>query len=153
MKKILLLLVVIITTMPVYSQNSYKTKSGVEYKVGDTIKLGQPLSHLGWISIYKRKDKETYMSNRNLINKKFIIKEILIENPVVFKFEIYNTNFSIKIDEAIDNKELIPPFQRTIEKNSQMDNLKLLEYLKSLYDKGVLTKKEYELEKKKLLRN
>jgi hypothetical protein len=153
MKKVIFLLTVILSINFVSSQGSYKTKSGVVYEVGDTIKLGDPLSHLGWISVYKRENKETYMNNRNLVNKEFVIKEIIEENPVVFKFELYKTTFSIKIDEAIDNKEIIPPFYRKIETNNKLDNLKFLEYLKSLYDKGILTKEEYELEKKKLLRS
>ncbi|MDC3242218.1 SHOCT domain-containing protein [Flavobacteriaceae bacterium] len=139
-----------------FSQDFYKTKSGVIYKIGDTIQLGQPLSHLGWYSIYSHNSRETYIKNRNMINDEIIIKSI--DNSVVptkFFFDYYNKEFIIEIDDALKNKEVIPQFERELAKKgySEKSNSKyrLIKELKELLDIGAITQEEFNTEKKKIL--
>lgn len=136
-----------------FSQNSYKTNSGVIYKIGDTLNIGQPLSNLGWISIYEKKEDD-YILNKNLINKNVIIKSIdTISSPVNFTFTFFKRDFKIDIDDALKNKEVIPQFERVLAKKGKINKYEVLKTLKELLDDGALTQEEFEIEKKKILNN
>ena len=148
MKKNIIIILMLFTSQLLISQNHYKTLSGLVFYVGDTIKLGQPLSHLGWRSIYSKRG-EDYITNKNLISKEVIITAIdTVNKPVNFSIEYKRKIFKVDIDEALRNKEIIPQLNLTLSKASKYD---LLIKLKDLLDKGILTQKEYDIEKKKIL--
>jgi Short C-terminal domain len=150
MKKLLLLL--FISSTVCYTQSYYETKTGVTYKIGDTIRMGQPLSHLGWISINSNTNNK-YVINKNLINKDVIIKYIDTVNASVnFTFTFYNKDFRININNALRNKEVIPQFERELaNKGLSSNKYQMIKTLKELLDSGALTKEEFELEKSKIL--
>lgn len=134
----------------VYSQ-SITTDTGIIFKKGDTIRMGQPLSHLGWREVFTAKD-EDYVTNKNLINKDLIIRDVNTKEKtvtVVYK----RRKFYININEALRNKEVIPQFKRELVNQSTFTKYNALRELKSLLDDGIITKEEYNLEKKKLLEN
>jgi len=125
-------------SISIISQNSYKTKSGVIYKVGDTIRIGQPLSHLGWISIMTTRENEDYIKNKNLIDKDVVIKRMeTVNDSVSFVFEFYKKEFILNIDHAIQNKEVIPQFARALTKVKSQNKYTLLLDLKKLLDENI----------------
>jgi hypothetical protein len=133
-------------------QTTYKTASGIEFKVGDTIKIGSPLSNLGWVSIFKDKNRKKYAMNKNFIGKEVIIKSIdTTELPVSFSFDVFRTTFYVNIDEALANKELIPSIKMELTNKQLYGKYELLQKLKDLFDNGTITKEEFNAEKKKIL--
>ncbi|NND51565.1 MAG: SHOCT domain-containing protein, partial [Saprospiraceae bacterium] len=130
---------------------------GVIYTIGDTLKIGQPLSHLGWVSIFSYTDRDSYIKNKNLINKSVVITNIdTLYKPVNFTFDFYNKQFYVNIDHALQNKEVFPKFESESAKsgfqNINTTKYELLIQLKELLDINAITRKEYEAEKKKILK-
>ncbi len=151
MKKYLLVISLLIT-ISLSAQENYKTESGLEFKVGDTLTLGQPLSHLGWRSIYTEEGKD-YITNKNLVNKKVTIKTIDTTKKDVAFIVIYKRKpFYVLIDEALKNNEVMLSFRPELSNNFK-SKYQALRELKSLLDDGILTEKEFTLEKKKILEN
>lgn len=133
------------------SQETYKTVSGIVYHIGDSLKIGQPLSHLGWRSIYVSRNDLDYFANKNLVTKVVIISEIdTINKPVNFGFKYLGKNFRVDIDEAIRNKEVIPQLEQELAGKGPSKYDQLIK-LKELLDQGILTPDEFEKEKKKIL--
>lgn len=148
MKKSLLIIIMLLTIQMINAQEHYKSVSGLTFYVGDTIKIGQPLSHLGWRSIYDKRG-EDYITNKNLIAKEVTIIAIdTINKPVNFSINYKNKIFKVDIDEALRNKEIIPQLELAPIGISKYD--KLIQ-LKELLDKEILTKEEFDNEKKKIL--
>ena len=134
------------------SQNSYKTESGITYKIGDTLHIGRPLNDLGWTAIYKDKSRKTYAFNRNLVNKKVIVKKIdTTSSPTALIFTIYRRNFYVNIDDALNNKEIIPSVKRQLTNKNTEHKYDVLLKLKKLLDSEAITQEEYIKEKKKIL--
>ena len=106
-KYLKLLLFVSITS---FAQTEYKTSQGIVYKIGDTLKIGQPMyisrSVGHWKTIFTKNGKE--IANPNLINKSTVIKKIEeVENITRFSFRIFSSDFYVNIDEAIAKGEII----------------------------------------------
>lgn len=153
MRKILFCLIVLLS-LSTYGQDSYKTDSGIEFKVGDTLKLGSPLSHLGWTAIFKEKGRKTLITNKNFINKEVVIKSINTKDlPVSFSFLIFRKEFYVNIDDALANKEIIPTIKMELSKKQFYGKYELLKKLKDLLDNGTITKEEFKSEKKKILKS
>lgn len=148
MTKLLLVLFLVLSIHNINAQDYYKTVSGLVFSVGDTVKIGQPLSHLGWRSIYSKRG-EDYITNKNLISKDVIITAIdTLNKPVNFSVEYKRKLFKVDIDEALRNNEIIPQLGLTFNEPSKYD---LLIELKDLLDKEILTQEEFDKEKKKIL--
>ncbi|MCF6308307.1 MAG: hypothetical protein L3J09_10150 [Flavobacteriaceae bacterium] len=153
MKKFIFLLVVLLFIYNGYCQDSYKTESGIVYKIGDTLRIGSPLSHLGWRSVYRKKTNK-YMSNKNLIKKDVLIVGVDTKiDPVILIFEYKRTKFKVEIDDALRNKEVIPPLERELINKGFSNKYQLLKQLKDLLDIGAITEYEYKVEKKKILQS
>ena len=146
--KFIFFLLTIFSINTLVAQDHYKTDSGLTFYVGDSIKIGQPLSHLGWRSIYRERG-EDYIKNKNLITKVVTITAIdTLNKPVNFSINYKNRIFKVDIDEALRNKEIIPKLGLAPLEISKYDQLLKL---KDLLDKGILTQKEFDAEKKKIL--
>ncbi|GAA3629220.1 SHOCT domain-containing protein [Flavivirga jejuensis] len=153
MQNITLVLLFLFASLVSWSQDLYKTKSGITYKIGDTLYIGQPLSNLGWLSIYETRE-EDYIRNKNLIDKLVIITDINLEaNPVHLIFNYLNKDLKIDIDDAIRNKEVIPHVKRDLADKKKLNKYQLLKDLKDLLDSGALTQEEFNEEKKKILKH
>ncbi len=132
------------------AQEKYTSESGIIFKIGDTITLGQPISHLGWKTIY-RKEGEDYITNKNLVDKNVIIKSIdTTKSEPVLIVEYKRRRFFIKIDDALKNKEVMLSFKRELAK-AMDDKYEALKKLKELLDEGIITEEEFEKEKEKIL--
>lgn len=148
MKQILLIFFMLLSIQITKAQSHYISESGLVFKVGDSIKIGQPLSHLGWKSIYLNRG-ETYIKNKNLITKVVTITAIdTLNKPVNFSIDYKRRIFKVDIDEALRNKEIIPILELAPAKLSKYD--KLLK-IKELFDLGILNQNEYDIEKNKIL--
>ncbi|MGY0393109.1 SHOCT domain-containing protein [Bizionia sp. KMM 8389] len=135
-----------------YSQDIYKSKSGIEFRVGDTLRIGSPLSHLGWKSIFKDKERTSLISNKNFIDKEVVVKQLnLNSEPVSLSIMLYRKEFYINIDEALANKELIPNVKLELIDNKFYTKYELLKTLKDFLDNGTITKEEFDKEKTKIL--
>jgi hypothetical protein len=152
MNKLLFTLMIFVFTLSSFAQDTYQTDSGIIFKVGDTIRIGSPLSHLGWKAIFKDFKRINEVSNKNFIDKQVVIKSIDTTNkPVNFKFLIYRKEYIVNIDDALRNKEIILQFQRVLAEKDLSNKYELLKTIKDFLDNGTITKKEYEIEKKKIL--
>ncbi|WP_104736183.1 SHOCT domain-containing protein [Hanstruepera ponticola] len=150
--KLFNLFVVFIFPLICGAQVSYKTDSGIIFNIGDTLRIGSPLSHLGWKAIFRDADREKNISNKNFIDKEIVIKSIdTINKPVNFKFIIYRKEFIVNIDDAIRNKEIILQYNRSLAKRDLANKYELLKTIKDFLDNGTITKEEYEIEKQKIL--
>ncbi|MBU2939686.1 SHOCT domain-containing protein [Lacinutrix sp. C3R15] len=135
-----------------YGQESYKSTSGIIFKEGDTLRIGSPLSHLGWKAIFKDKERTTLISNKNFIDKEVVVKSINTNSdPVSLSFLIYRKEFYINIDDALANNELIPKVKLELANNKFQKKYELLKTLKDFLDNGTITKEEYQKEKTKIL--
>jgi hypothetical protein len=159
MQKYILIFLVIFTITIVNSQNEYKTKSGIIYKVGDTLKLGNPVTLLNsmlsnssagsWNTIFDLKNKN--LSNTNFINKKVIITKIeLFENTAKLYFTLFRKDLYVLIDEAIASREVITPVTENLNQSKELDKYDKIKKLKELLDMGAITNDEYEIEKKNI---
>jgi len=88
---------------------------------------------------------QNYNSGKHEILKIYKDRTMVVKNGAAGRF-------SIEIDKAIKAGELIPtPSAPTVNVVNQGSVADELVKLKKLYDDGVLTQKEYETQKKKLL--
>ena len=148
MKQILLVSLILLSIQITKAQSHYVSESGLIFKVGDTIKIGQPLSHLGWRSIYSKRG-ESYITNKNLITKNVLITAIdTVNKPVNFSIDYKKRIFKVDIDEALRNKEIIPILELAPATISKYDELLKI---KELFDLGILNQEEYDNEKNKIL--
>lgn len=160
MKKIFTIYSVLFSLF-LFSQNEYKTKLGLIFRVGDSITIAKPSTLLSsgitgtsageWNSIFTLKNEK--LTNVNFINKKVIIEKIeIIDNDAKFYVEKFNKKLYIKIENAILSNEII--FDKSklpFVNNSNIDKYDKLKKIKELLDSGALTKEEFEIEKKKIL--
>lgn len=88
---------------------------------------------------------QSYNSGRHEVLKIYKDRTMVVKNGAAGRF-------TIEIDKAVKADELIPtPTAPTVNVVNQGSVADELAKLKKLYDDGVLTKKEYEAQKKKLL--
>jgi len=136
-------------------QTVYTAKTGHVFKVGDTIKLGQPISISHgplvattgqWSTVFTVKDVE--LRNMNFINKNAIITGMNLEADAKLFFKLYGKKLYVMIDEAISNGEVSVP---ALEQSAFDDKYNKIKKLKELLDMEAITTEEFETEKKKLL--
>lgn len=165
MKKILVTLFLIPTL--IYSQKKekleeYTASNGITYKVGDTFKLGQGsdtngqfvyVNMGGWMASTDPQATRLPAANAGLI---LTVKKIKQYNSKRFKGVYFTvgggniTNYVVDIENAIKTCEVEICNKETV---SSYDKYDQLAKLKKLLDEGVLTKEEFESEKKKILRS
>ncbi len=171
MKKLLLLgifsfVFVSANAQKVEKLKKYKASNGIIYKVGDQIKLGRGsgangafvyVTMGGWAMIESGKITPLAPSNAGLIVK---IKKIKKYNYKHYKGVYFTvgggniTNYNIDIENAIAAGEIQSPINKKLtqeKNNNNNDKYDELLKIKKLFDMGVLTKEEYEAEKKKIL--
>jgi Short C-terminal domain len=155
MKKTILILILIFSINNLIAQTKYTAKSGQVFKIGDTLKLGQPINISSgpliatngqWATIFTEKNNE--LRNMNFINKKVIITKISLDGKAKLFFKLYGKKLFVLIDEAISNGEVSVSYKKQNNFNDKFDKIKKL---KELLDMGAITKEEFESEKKKLL--
>lgn len=168
MKKIVLLVMLI----AVFSMNGqkknqklkeYKASNGVLYKIGDVVKLGRGSGqNHRFVYVYiggwgMSMNPESNMLPAHFAGAEMKIKKIHRLNYRVYKGVYFTvgggniTNYMVRIEPAIESCEIVP-CNKDKEKNvTQEDKYDKLRKLKKLLDDGILTKEEYEAEKKKLL--
>ncbi|MEZ0182664.1 SHOCT domain-containing protein [Flavobacterium oncorhynchi] len=138
----------------------YTASNGITYKTGDTITLGLGsggqgtfvyLKMSGWMAGTDTQIGSAY-AGLNVVVKKIKVQKFKGAEKVYFTVGGGNiTNYSLEIEEAIavcevkDCKRNNDPVQNS---GSKYDELKKI---KALFDEGVLSKEEYETEKKKIL--
>ena len=154
MKNFKITFLILFLTSICFAQTEYKTTQGLIFKVGDTIQIGQPmgisLSVGHWKAIFTKKGGE--ITNNNLINKKVVVNKIEnIDGITRFCFRIYSSDFYANIDEALAKGEIINPYNKPNNSKKELDKYDKLKKAKELFDSGVLTKEEFEIEKKKIL--
>jgi len=155
MKKIYLILITVLLTSSAYCQDSYKTKSGHVFKVGDTIRLGQPvvissglfLSTTGhWETLFSERNES--IQNMNFINKKAIISKIDLSGDARLLFKLFGKKLNILVDDGISLGEIA--ITDTNLKNN-IDKYDMIKKIQTLLNTGAITQEEFESEKKKLL--
>jgi hypothetical protein len=165
MKNILIFLC-LIASLNAYTQSyknlsNYLAPNGINYKVGDKIKLGRGSSSNGkFIYIVSYGWNESTNSEDNMLSgseagsfvfiKKIKQYNLTRDTNTYFIVSLGGlTRYRLDIVNAIKTCE-IDNCNKEVEKN-ELDKYDLLLKIKNLYDKGVLTKEEYEQEKKEIL--
>lgn len=141
--------------------DKYEASNGITYKVKDTVRLGLgsglqgTFVHLkmgGWMAGDATQIGSGYSNSAVVIKKirKYKIKGV--EN-VMFTVGGGNiTNYNLMIEPAIQTCEVVPcSDSNKITVQTESDKYDKLAKLKKLFDDGVLTEAEYEVEKKKIL--
>ncbi|WP_206549385.1 MULTISPECIES: SHOCT domain-containing protein [unclassified Chryseobacterium] len=157
---------------------SFKASNTIEYKVGDTITLGQgtaPDGKFNYLQMGGFGNTMSLVSNamgnfndgygmgadRNMSGQTVIIKKIKVEKnkrggeKVFFVVGMGNfTNGNLFIEDAIQTCEIKDCIQKiqdvnVVSQESKYDTLKKLQQLK---DAGTLTPEEFEIEKAKILK-
>lgn len=138
----------------------YKASNSITYKEGDSISLGRGsgiqgtfvyLKMAGWAAGSETQIGSAY-SGLNVIIKK--IKKVKFKGAEKIVFIVGGgniTNYSLEIEDAIatcEIKDCNSKINSKIVESNKYDDLKKL---KNLLDEGVLSKEEFEAEKKKLL--
>lgn len=164
-KKFLSVVLAVLFSSYCYSQqrvdeNTYKSKSGMIFRVGDEVTLGYGSNF--------NKDFKYVVSGLDLTgigapwhSKKFTIKRIREYgnnkrgNTSYLIIGAGLMNFWIDIEGAIEFDEIVIPDEFKTKKTSQPQTIVSvadeLTKLKKLLDDGVLTKEEFDAQKKKLL--
>ena len=170
MKKITLLIITVLMMNTVQAQNKvekleeYTASNGITYKVGDEIKLGRGsdtngkfvyVNIGGWGMSTDAETNRLGAANSGLI---VTVKKIKSYNYKRYKGVYFTvgggnlTNYNLDIENAIVTCE-IEDCKKEGEStgNSSTDKYDQLKKLKELFDDGILTEEEYNVEKKKLL--
>ena len=154
MKKIYLILTLLFSVCT-FSQNYYETKSGHVFKVGDTIRLGQPVTISSglllpttghWETLFSEENEN--IQNMNFINKKAVISKIDLTGDAKLHFKLFGKKLNILIDDGVSLGEIA--ITNTNIKNS-LDKYDLIKKLQSLLNTGAITQEEFQSEKTKLL--
>ena len=146
------------------SLDSYTASNGITYSVGDEVKLGKGsdsdgkfvyVTIGGWAVSTNPEANRLPAANAGLI---VTIKKIKKYNKKRMKKVVLTvgggniTNYLIDLENAIDKCEIENCVDDKQEVSSQEpDKYDKIKKLKDLLDEGILTKDEYESEKKKLL--
>lgn len=146
--------ILLLVSVTAFAQAEYKTTQGFVYKIGDTLRTGQPMyisrSTGHWQTIFTKNGNN--LTNPNLINKSTTIKKIEDVNGITrFYFRIFSSDFYVCIEEAIAKGEIITNYSKSKVNPISEDKYDKLKKIKELYDSGALTKEEFESEKSKIL--
>lgn len=146
--------ILLLVSISSFAQAEYKTTQGLVYKIGDTLRIGQPMyisrSTGHWQTVFNKNGSN--LTNPNLINKSTTIKKIEEVNGITrFYFRIFSSDFYVYIDEAIAKGEIITNHSKSKVNPISEDKYDKLKKIKELYDSGALTKEEFESEKSKIL--
>ncbi|WP_461303822.1 SHOCT domain-containing protein [Aureisphaera sp.] len=141
----------------------YKATNGVTYKIGDTLQLGKGSGQNGIYDFIHSTGLAVATSGKaqplDAVNTKFTfvkVKKIKEYNSKHYKGVIMTvgvkhlTNHLIYVEEAIESCEILPCLKNEGGIN-QSDKYDQLAKIKKLLDDGVLTMKEFEIEKAKIL--
>ena len=145
MKKTILLFA-LFSSIAFFSQNYYKAKNDITYKVGDTLILSKAFMENGYKSIIQKPIGLSTNLNKapaGLDGQKFIIKKINFypNNEAVFDCSFKNAGrWLLSINQAIDLKEIVNPN----EKLSKDEAIKLVEEKKKLLDLNLIKQEEYD---------
>ena len=170
MKKLLLgvafFAITFVMAQKVQKLQEYKASNGVVYKVGDNIKLGRGsgangdfvyVTLGGWGMVAEGKVTPLPPSNAGLVVTIKKIKKYDYKHYKGVYFTIGGgniTNYNLDIENAIATGEIAGPKNKNMAQektNAAPDKYDELMKIKKLFDQGVLTKEEYEAEKKKIL--
>ncbi len=178
MKKLLLLFTLSIIgfsssqAQSVEKLDEYTASNGITYKVGDEIKLGRGsdtngrfvyVNMAGWGAIVSATNDAQHNANKNRLGASnagtlVTIKKIKSYDKKRFKGVIFTigagniSNYTLHIENAIATCEVENCKSESSKASvSSSDKYDKLKKLKDLYDEGVLTEKEYEAEKAKIL--
>ncbi|AUC15453.1 hypothetical protein BTO06_10000 [Tenacibaculum sp. SZ-18] len=163
--KIKISLIALLVTLASFSQKKveklkeYTAPNGVNYKIGDEITLNRGSNDNGsfnyvMIGGWAASTAKLPATNSGLV---VTIKKIKKYNKKRYKGVVFTvgggniTNYLIMIKEAIDSCEITPcksENEKVVKTESKYDKIKKI---KELLDDGVLTKEEFEAEKKKIL--
>jgi len=164
MKRIILLLAVIVLSSQVHAQRlqEYKASNGIVYKEKDTVKLGLGSGFQGTFVHLKMGGFMTgsvtqigsVYSNTAVTIKKIRKYKMKGAENILFVVGGGNiTNYNLLIEPAIQTCEVLPCKENSTTTISQSDKYDKLAKLKKLFDDGVLTQSEYEIEKQKILKH
>ena len=154
MKKIYLILTLLFSACT-FSQDYYETKSGHVFKVGDTLRLGQPVTISSsfflptkgfWETLFGEKNES--IQNMNFVNKKAVITRVDLNGEAKLHFKLFGKKLNILIDDGISLGEIA--ITDTNLKNS-LDKYDLIKKLQSLLNSGAITQEEFQSEKTKVL--
>lgn len=177
MKKLFIICVALMTLTTINAQKKveklkeYTASNGITYKVGDEFKLGRGsdtdgrfvyVNMAGWGAALAATNDSNYNAQQNRLgaaNAGLIvtIKKIKKYNQKRFKGVYFTigggniTNYAVDIENAIATCEVEICNDEKPIANSSSDKYDKLSKIKKLYDEGVLTKEEYEIEKEKIL--
>ena len=144
--------------------NEYKASNGVTYKVGDTIKLARGSGTNGTF-VYVTTGTRVITGTGAYLSSMSSGLIVTIEQIIKFNYKHYKgvfffvdggwfTTYSINIENAIAVGEIQSPNNKKMTQknnNNRCDKYDELMKIKKLLDQGVLTKEEFEAEKKKTL--
>lgn len=155
-------------------KDSYKASNGINYKVGDTIKLGKGanpngsfrwLQVGGWGAILMATSSSNYKDDDRNIGKSYAGLNVILKKIHRYKFKgattiVFSvgggniTNYDLNIEQAIDDCEVVPC------KSNQQNNIQVVNEisvadeilkLKKLLDDNIITQSEFDKQKEKLL--
>lgn len=157
-----LLLICLISYGQTTKLKEYKASNGITYKVGDKIKMNQGSAGNGnfiyltmggilmTANAVANQIPATYAGANVLVKKIKHYKRKTLGEKTIFTVGGGNiTNYTLDIEGAIATCEVTPCNKNTTHK--QLDIYDKLKKIKALFDEGILTEKEYEKEKEKLL--
>ena len=172
MKKIIFLIIAILTLNLTYGQkkreklSEFTASNGITYKIGDEIKLGQGsdtngkfvyVNIGGWAVSTNPEANRLGAANAGLI---VTVKKINKYNYKRYK-GVYMTvgggnitNYTLDIENAIKTCEVencTKEVQKVEIVGNTTDKYDQLKKIKKLLDEGILTQEEYDAEKKKIL--
>lgn len=169
--KRLITLLLLIASFKGYSQKltEYKAINGINYKVGDTVKLGRgsapngsfnymQMGGLGAFLAHKQQRSDQLNIDKNYANTAVVIRGIKSSRingaqKVVFTVKAdAPVTFNLTVDDAIQTCEVIPcSAQAGNSPATVMSVADEIAKLKKLLDNGAITQAEYDAGKKKLL--
>ena len=157
MKKLFYLFFLLTQTI-VYSQNlkNYKASNETNYKKGDTIIMAEPTGANDefkslWITGSNQYLNKTYTDIPVIIKK---IKQMTYRGVSKVLFKVNGGNivpYTLDIERAIKLCEIKECKKEILKEVVVKDKYEKLREIKKLYDNGVLTKEEFEKEKKEIL--
>ncbi|MBD1391925.1 SHOCT domain-containing protein [Mucilaginibacter glaciei] len=170
MKKALLFILLIVS-LKGYAQKltEYKATNGVNYKIGDTVKLGRgsapngsfnymQMGGIGAFLAHKQQRGDQLNIDKTYANTAVVIKNIKsskINGAQKITFVVKADaplNINLTIDDAIQTCEVLPCNDKAASGTTQTLSVadEILK-LKKLLDAGAITQAEYDAQKKRLL--
>jgi hypothetical protein len=159
MKNILILLFICSATLNAQKLKEYTASNGITYKKGGFVEMAQGSLADGnyqymWItSILNKGGKISSRAYNGIKLKIKKIKRFKDDNneKVLFLVKGNLGNYSLDIENAVKSCEVKDCNKEASQNTSKESKYDKLKKLKELLDSGVLTKEEFEIEKKKIL--